>query len=131
MSIFSESLVKLKNEQINLVAVSHNLINPSIAVCTQNKILLYADNGEKHDYELARNIQPTAMDWHPSLAILAIGWENGTITLWDADAKQAKEETMVHKDTVNVVMFNQNGSRMITADHKGLVVVWKDATPRC
>ena len=45
--------------------------------------MLYNDNGEKYDYELARNITPTGMDWHPSQALLAIGWENGTITLWN------------------------------------------------
>ena len=56
MSIFSESIIKVKGETIQLISVSHNLINPSIAVCTPNKILLYGDNGEKHDYELARNI---------------------------------------------------------------------------
>jgi intraflagellar transport protein 140 len=49
-----------------LVSVSHNQINPSIAVSTSNKIMLYNDNGEKYDYELARNITPTGMDWHPS-----------------------------------------------------------------
>lgn len=89
-----------------MISVSHNLINPSIAVCTPNKILLYADNGDKHDYELARNIQPTALDWHPTLPQLAIGWENGTVTLWNDDQKAAKEETSVHKDTVNLIVFN-------------------------
>jgi hypothetical protein len=67
MSIFSECMIKLKSETICLISVSHNLINPSIAVCTSNKIMLYSDNGDKHDYELARNLQPTALDWHPSL----------------------------------------------------------------
>ena len=66
MSIFSESVVKFKGETIQLVSVSHNLINPSIAVCASNKITLYSDNGDKYDYELARNIAPTAIDWHPT-----------------------------------------------------------------
>ena len=65
MSIFSESIIKTKNEPIHLLSVSHNPINPTIAVCTPNKILLYSDNGDKHEYELARNIQPTSVDWHP------------------------------------------------------------------
>jgi intraflagellar transport protein 140 len=66
MSIFSESVVKFKGDTILLVSVSHNLINPSVAVCVSNKIMLYSDNGDKYDYELARNISPTAIDWHPT-----------------------------------------------------------------
>ena len=56
MSLFFESVIKVKGETIQLISVSNNVINPSIAVCTPNKILLFGDNGEKRDYELARNI---------------------------------------------------------------------------
>ncbi len=93
--------------------------------------MLYSDNGEKYDYELARNIAPTALDWHPTQGILAIGWENGTITLWNDDTKNAKEEPSIHKDPVNLVMYNPSGTRMVTADHKGLVVVWRGITAMC
>ena len=31
----------------------------------------------------------------------------------------------MHRDPVNMVMFNPTGSRMVSADHKGLVVVWR------
>lgn len=46
--------------------MSHTSSNSSIALTTMNKILLFAENGEKHDYELARSITPTAICWHPS-----------------------------------------------------------------
>lgn len=52
-------------------------VNPTIAVTTPNKILLYNESGEKHDYELSRSISPTAICWHPNTAVLAIGWDNG------------------------------------------------------
>jgi intraflagellar transport protein 140 len=37
---------------------------------------------------------------------LAIGWENGTITLWNEENKMAKEEAQAHKDKVNLIVFN-------------------------
>ena len=54
-------------------------MNPSVAVTTPNKILLFNESGEKHDYELSRNICPTYMEWHPNQPTIAIGWENGKI----------------------------------------------------
>jgi len=41
--------------------------------------------------------------------MLVIGWENGTVTLWNDEQKNAKEETAVHRDPVNLVMFNPTG----------------------
>ncbi len=57
--------------------MSNVLHNPSIAITTVNKILLYNESGEKHDYELSRNITPSFIEWHPNQPTIAIGWENG------------------------------------------------------
>lgn len=37
------------------MSVSHSAINPSIAIATATRVMLYNDLGEKFDYELARN----------------------------------------------------------------------------
>jgi len=65
------------------------------------------------------------MEWHPNQPTIAIGWENGTITLWSEESKMAKEECNVHKDKISIIVFNPTGSRMVTADDKGNVVVWR------
>jgi intraflagellar transport protein 140 len=74
MSLFSETRVPIDNEVVTAVAVSNVAMNPSLAVTTKSKIMLFNENGEKHDYELSRNISATFIEWHPSLPILAIGW---------------------------------------------------------
>jgi hypothetical protein len=93
--------------------------------------MLFNESGEKHDYELSRNIRPTYIEWHPTLPTLAIGWENGiffffknnisnknicklisfffnnyyigTITLWAEDTKMAKEEVNGHKEAITLI----------------------------
>jgi hypothetical protein len=67
MSLFTDLDLPISpNDKVLSVSVSNVYINPTIAVTTPNKILLYNESGEKHDYELSRNIQPTALSWHPS-----------------------------------------------------------------
>ena len=80
MSFFSRTEVKdLKNnhERIIRIAVSNVPINPTIAITTSNKIHLFNESGDKHQYELSRSITPTCIEWHPFNPILAIGWDNG------------------------------------------------------
>ena len=43
----------------------------------------------------------------------------------------AKEETNVHKDKINLITFNPSGSRMVTCDEKGNVMVWRGINLVC
>lgn len=87
MSFFSKTEIgelKRNNEKIIRIAVSNVPINPTIAITTSNKIHLFNESGEKHQYELSRAITPTAIEWHPYNPILAIGWDNGNSSLTQA-----------------------------------------------
>jgi hypothetical protein len=68
MSLFTETAVKLslnKSEEIQKIAVSNTTLSPSIAVSTQNRIILFNELGEKQEYELSRNLNPCSIEWHP------------------------------------------------------------------
>lgn len=81
MSFFSKTEIrdlKANSERIIRIAVSNVPVNPTIAITTSNKIHLFNESGEKHQYELSRSITPTCIEWHPISPILAIGWDNGT-----------------------------------------------------
>lgn len=87
MSFFSKTEIgelKRNNEKIIRIAVSNVPINPTIAITTSNKIHLYNESGEKHQYELSRAITPTAIEWHPFNPVLAIGWDNGRFCMTQA-----------------------------------------------
>ena len=71
-------VLKSGNERVIRIAVSNVPINPTIAITTSNKIHLFNESGDKHQYELSRSITPTCIEWHPFHPILAIGWDNGT-----------------------------------------------------
>ena len=128
MSFFSKTEIgelKRNNEKIIRIAVSNVPINPTIAITTSNKIHLYNESGEKHQYELSRAITPTAIEWHPFNPVLAIGWDNGRITIWNEDTKAPKEEGKPHVDPIMMIRFNPSGSRMVTSDLTGTIGVWR------
>ena len=78
MSLFSETKVAVpSSEAISQIALSHNSVNPTLAVSTQNKIYFFNDSGDKLDVEIMRKETPTYLVWHPTMQTLAIGWNNG------------------------------------------------------
>ena len=78
MSLFSESRINIApDENIVHISMSNQVLNPILAVSTYQKIFFFNDNGEKLEYDLSRNIQPSFIEWHPNLPTLAIGWASG------------------------------------------------------
>lgn len=87
MSFFSKTEIKelkTNQERIIRIGVSNVAVNPTVAITTSNKIHLFNESGEKHQYELSRSITPTCIEWHPFDPILAIGWDNGISLLRQA-----------------------------------------------
>ncbi len=127
MSIFSELKCNLPpGEQAYQIAVSHSSVNPILAVTTISRVLFFNDAGEKMELEIERGLTPTAIAWHPTHLVLAIGWQNGLITLWYGDNNTTKEDANVHAAPVINITFNPNGHRMVTTDMKGVVAVWRN-----
>ena len=139
MSIFSENKCIIPaGEQPTLIAVSNNTVQPYLAIATYNKILFFSDNGEKRDQEITRNTIPSFLEWHPLNTSLAIGWQNGLITLWNSDDNKdetgsqklaiTKEDLNVHRSAITIIVFNPTGSRMVTCDDKGIIAIWRGLT---
>jgi intraflagellar transport protein 140 len=65
---------------------------------------------------------------------LAIGWLDGTLTLWNEDERLSRDDKTIHKASINNITFSNDGSRLVTGDLKGTCAVWrthKGMTPVC
>ena len=62
------------------------------------------------------NTTPVLMVWHPSKKLLAIGWNNGEICIWNESDKDVHEAPIFHKSTLTNMHWNGTGSRLITSD---------------
>lgn len=127
MSIFSEVKCNLpQGEQVLLISSSNTAVNPLLAVATVARVLFYNDSGEKMDFEINRNLMPTAICWHPHYSVLAVGWQNGLLTIWNGENNVCKEDANAHHTAIVNITYNQNGHRMVSCDDKGTVTVWRN-----
>ena len=66
-----------------------------LAVATDlPRIILVGEEGNLlPNFEIRRGkTHPTQMKWHPTFQALAIGWQDGTVTLWQEDDRNTRDE---------------------------------------
>lgn len=102
---------------LNILAIA------SITVGTN--IFFYGEDGE-HDEgaRVQHSGNATSMAWHPVKKTLAIGFSNGELMIWNGSNRRL-ESVIVHKNSIASLVFNPDGSRLLSADQDGLIVVWK------
>ena len=126
MSIFSETKIVIpQTDLVTQIALSNVPLLPTLAVSTGTRILFFNESGEKLEMELFKGLTPTYIEYHPNLPQLAIGWQNGGVTLFNEDQKMVKEEAGVHKSAVILIVYQPSGNCMVSTDEKGLVAVWR------
>ena len=84
----------------NVVDVSNSYFNPIIAVGLTTQVIFYSDTGEKLDYQISRDCQPTFLKWSPVNNKLAIGWYNGRILMFSEKKKKIAEEDEAHRTPI-------------------------------
>ncbi len=68
--------------------------------------------------------QWSGMVLSPDWSLLAVGYENGTVDLWDTNTSQRVLTIDDHQDWAWTMTFNEDGSRLATASPNGQVFVW-------
>eukprot|EP00058_Branchiostoma_floridae_P021724 XP_002607214.1 hypothetical protein BRAFLDRAFT_118626 [Branchiostoma floridae] len=100
---------------------------------------LFMDDGEPvPDGCIQRSSQVTCMSWQPNYRVLAMGWENGDVLMWNDQDKELHEAKSIHDAGVAILEWSTNGTRLLSGDKNGLITVWKmdgkgraQATPFC
>lgn len=95
--------------------------SPKLVVGTSdNRLSLFQDEG--HPVETmeppARESSPTCVSWGPAPHhLLAAGWHDGAVTLWDEKTSMMRQDLEVHKrSSVTLLKWSPCGSRLVSAD---------------
>ncbi|XP_065660084.1 intraflagellar transport protein 140 homolog isoform X3 [Hydra vulgaris] len=89
-------------------------------------VALYLDEGEHiENSKIEREFAVSKLSWHPHRKILASGWKNGCLIIWNEHTKEWNEAPKFHLTEITCIWWNRTGSRLITSDQTGLVCVWK------
>jgi len=95
MSMFFDNHVMMEGEQAVVHAWSSQDYNIVLAVATSApRIIFVGEEGNVlPNFEISRNKTPICiLKWHPVIQALAVGWQDGTITLWNEDERLTRDE---------------------------------------
>jgi len=102
---------------------------PSLALSFDNNtVQQYYDEGERiEDVVLDRKTHSSsALDWHPKAKLLAMGWSDGTVSVWtEQDKNSQREDKMAHRAPVSVLKWSPHGTRMVSGDEQGSFGIWQ------
>ena len=58
----------------------------------------------------------SCLAWHPNKKVLISGWKNGELLVWSENGKDIQEPPRFHKCAITTILWNSNGSKLITSD---------------
>lgn len=66
-----------------------------------------------------RNVRGTpavCLAWAPDRQLLAIAWQDGAVSLWDAATCHIEEDSKTHRQPVSQLLWHPGGRHFMTAD---------------
>lgn len=130
MAVYFDYQINPLYEEGEYSHVSWHKNFPLLAVALENAgqstVCFHLDEGELVDgSKIEKDVSASVLQWHPTRKLVACGWKNGDIILWNEHDKEAHEAPLVHKSAITDIQWNGTGSRLITTDENGLLCVWK------
>lgn len=72
---------------------------------------------------------PISTAFSPDNQLLATGWENGVIRLWDITTGELQTTLVSHASPVSIFKFSEDGTRLYSGDFAGQVRIWDLTRP--
>lgn len=133
-SLFFDYPCQLKKKQQDDIVTSIDWSpseskSPHLVVGTSdNRLSLFHEEGLRVENLKTpeRDEPPTFVSWGPAPHyLLAAGWNDGAVSLWDEKTSQLREDKAVHKSSVTLLKWSPCGTRLVSTDREGTVGVWK------
>uniref|UniRef100_A0A914DW40 Anaphase-promoting complex subunit 4-like WD40 domain-containing protein n=1 Tax=Acrobeloides nanus TaxID=290746 RepID=A0A914DW40_9BILA len=74
--------------------------------------------------KIAQNVRATKIAWHPSETILAVGWDNGRISIIDPLNKLEHDIGERDQDEICCMQWEERNSLLLVGDKNGLLVLY-------
>ena len=134
MSLFVE--FKIPDDGIGAGAgsrlgVSWCKVDSVLAVSSNDsKVRFYREEGDPLEEATLDRSQDTeanvsAMAWRTRSKVLAAGWEDGMLSLWNLKDRVLRTNAVVHSEAITIMQWSPEGTRLLSADSGGVVAVWK------
>ena len=122
-------LVKKFNSNFNKMALSANGKILALSSRTGKVVLLNMSNVDQQITMLGANSKAvTTITFHPKRNILAVGFDDGMVSLYDINSGMDKAKKIYdlpgHTSGISKLLFNDSGSLLATASYDGSVQLW-------
>ena len=78
--------------------------------------------GEKLQHKPINNqMHVCNVAWHPSRKIVAVGWQNGEIVIWNEQERELIEPPHLHKGEITILHWSSSGSRFVSGDNVSIL----------
>jgi WD40 repeat protein len=67
----------------------------------------------------------TAAQFSPDNTLIALGFADGTLRLYDFDDLRVQAEMTLHGDAITALDFSPDGARLLTASRDAIVLLWE------
>lgn len=90
---------------------------------SDGSVHFYSDNGNESSFPaISRNAQATAIEWCPNCDVLAIGWNDGFVTVWNNGKVQNSSQSL--KASINLLSWHSTIPIFLSAAENGNVIAW-------
>jgi len=88
---------------------------------TSGSVNLYTEDGAHvTESSLQRSALPTVIAWHPTQQLLATGWANGELIVWNQATHSANQCEQVHEAAISAIVWSADGSHFVSGDLVGV-----------
>ena len=117
MSHYLDYAFQFTKEDPICASWSNNEFQPLLALSTSfPRIIFLQEEVIIQKYQIDRRKRCTAMEWNPACMNLALGWEDGTVTIWTEEDQTTKDDKTIHKAPIACITFSPDGNRMVSGD---------------
>ena len=129
-----------------VISAAWCVVEPICAFSTNDHcISFYLEEGVSLERcRILRKSDATAIAWHPTAKVIAAGWGDGSISVWDLSPLSSSEvsprdladtlsSTCIFTDSsgqapIRTVMWNPSATRLVSANNSGAILIWKVKT---
>ena len=100
-------------------------VDGALAVARGNSVEFYDEDGQQlAGLHVRRGHAATAAAWHPLSRTVAIGWSDGTLTIFNCNTRAQREDGSIHRSAIRLIEWSPSSTRLLTGDEQGTLGLW-------
>jgi WD40 repeat protein len=123
-SIYQELPLSLRNTA-DESTLAWSAVDGILAVSRGNSVEFFDEDGQRIvGLHVRRGHNALAMAWHPLTKTIAIGWSDGTLTIYNCSTRAQREDGSIHRSPIRLVKWSPSSTRLLTGDEEGTLGLW-------